>query len=123
MGDSLVGVTHECDYPPETARIAKVTRSNIPSAIPSREIEEAVSSALGATGSLYELDLALLQKLQPDLIITQRLCDVCAVSFDRVQDAVASLPSHPIVINLEPHSLSDILDNIRTVARLLVPDA
>ena len=115
-GDSLVGVTHECDYPPETAQIPKVTRSHIPPGIPSQEIDRAVSSALGASGSLYELDVSLLQELQPDLIITQRLCDVCAVSFDRVQDAVASLPSHPTILNLEPHSLADILDNIRTVA-------
>jgi iron complex transport system substrate-binding protein len=117
MGDCLVGVTHECDYPPETARIPRVTRSNIPPGIPSRQIDAAVSAALGTAGSLYELDLPLLQELQPALILTQRLCDVCAVSFDRVQEAVKDLPSHPTIINLEAHSLSDILTHITLVAR------
>src|SRR5947207_934188 len=84
MGHSLVGVTHECDYPAETAGIPKVTRSLIPPGSSSAEIDAAVSSTLGATGSLYELDLALLERLQPDLILTQRLCDACAVPFARV---------------------------------------
>ena len=117
MGPSLVGVTHECDYPAETAGIPKVTRSHIPPGSSSAEIDAAVSSTLGAEGSLYELDLPLLERLQPDLILTQRLCDVCAVSFDRVQEAVKSLASRPAVMNLEPHSLADILDNIRAVGR------
>lgn len=115
MGESLVAVTHECDYPPQTSRIPQVTRTNIPPGIPSSQIDAAVASTLETTGSLYELDLPLLEKLQPDIILTQRLCDVCAVSFDRVQEAVKKLPSRPTVLNLEPHSLADILDNILTV--------
>jgi iron complex transport system substrate-binding protein len=114
-GDLLVGVSHECDYPAATALIPKVTRSNIPLGLSSEQIDAAVSSNLQAAGSLYELDLPLLEKLQPDLVITQRLCDVCAVSFDRVQEAVAVLKSHPQILNLEPHSLDDILTNIRVV--------
>jgi len=78
-----------------------------------------VSSALNGAGSLYELDFGLLQELQPEVILTQRLCDVCAVSFDRVQEAVAGLPSRPAIINLEPHSLTDILGHIRLIARAL----
>ncbi|MGH9354178.1 MAG: cobalamin-binding protein [Terriglobia bacterium] len=116
LGDSLVGVSHECDYPAEAARLPKVTRSNIPSSLSSREIDSAVSSSLESQGTLYDLDLPLLESLQPDLIITQRLCDVCAVSFDRVQGAVNSLPSKPTVLNLEPSSLEDIFTNIRLVA-------
>src|SRR5215469_14729494 len=116
-GDWLVGVTHECDYPPECARIPRVTRSHIPPGSSSLEIDTAVSSTLDSLGSLYELDLPLLEHLRPDLILTQRLCDVCAVSFGRVQDAMASLSSHPAVLNLEPHSLGEILENIRQVAR------
>jgi iron complex transport system substrate-binding protein len=115
MGESLVAVTHECDYPAQAAGIAQVTRTNIPAGLPSSQIDAAVASTLETTGSLYELDLDLLEKLQPDIILTQRLCDVCAVSFDRVQDAVKELPSRPTVLNLEPHSLADILDNIQTV--------
>ena len=114
-GDLLVGVSHECDYPAATAHIPKVTRSNIPLGLSSDQIDAAVGSNLQAAGSLYELDLPLLEESQPDLVITQRLCDVCAVSFDRVQQVVTVLKSHPQILNLEPHSLEDILTNIRVV--------
>jgi iron complex transport system substrate-binding protein len=117
MGDSLVGVTHECDFPAAASRLPKVTRSHIPPGISSAEIDAAVSSALGTAGTLYELDRARLEELRPDLILTQRLCDVCAVSFDRVEEAVASLPGQPAVMNLEPHGLDDILENIRAIGR------
>lgn len=116
MGDSLVGVTHECDFPSEVRGIPKVTRSHIPAGAASGEIDSLVSSTLATQGSLYELDLPLLESLQPDLILTQRLCDVCAVSYDRVQEAVKNLQSRPQVLNLEPHSLADIFRNIRMVA-------
>lgn len=114
-GSSLVGVTHECDFPPEASLIPQVTRSNIPAGISSLEIDSAVSRALEEEGTLYELNLPLLDELRPDLILTQRLCDVCAVSYDRVQEAAKNLKSRPAVLNLEPHSLADILNNITTV--------
>lgn len=117
--DLLVGVTHECDFPAGVERIRKVTRSRIPLNLSSGEIDAAVRSSLQDDGTLYELDMAALEELQPDLVITQRLCDVCAVAFDRVQDAVRSLKSHPQLINLEPGSVQDILDCIRTVARAM----
>jgi iron complex transport system substrate-binding protein len=116
MGDALAGITHECDFPPETAAIPKITRSHIPAQASSGEIDALVSSTLVSQGSLYELDLPLLEAIKPDLILTQRLCDVCAVSYDRVEDAVKNLPSHPAVLNLEPHSLEDIFRNVATVA-------
>ena len=119
MGPALVGVTHECDYPPQTSQIPRVTRTNIPPGISSQEIDAAVRSTLESTGSLYELNLPLLEKLEPDLILTQRLCDVCAVSFDRVQEAAKGLKSRPRVLNLEPHSLDDIMGNIRAVGRAI----
>lgn len=119
MENSLVGVTHECDYPPQALTIPQVTRTNIPSGLPSREIDAAVRSTLDSIGSLYELDLVTLERLAPDLILTQRLCDVCAISFDRVQEAVQDLKCRPTVINLEPHSLADILETIRTVGRFM----
>jgi iron complex transport system substrate-binding protein len=118
-GNSLVGVTHECDYPRETSRIPKVTRSNIPSGISSLEIDSAVSGALETAGTLYELNMALLEDLHPDLILTQRLCDVCAVSYDRVQETAKNLKSRPVVLNLEPRSLGDILDNILLVGKAI----
>lgn len=119
MGDSLVGITHECDYPPEAAQIPHVTRSNIPEGLSSAEIDSVVSSNLVSQGTLYELNQPLLEELAPDLILTQRLCDVCAVAFDKVQEVAHSLTSHPRVVNLEPHSLEDILENIRTVGTLV----
>ena len=105
MQHLLVGVSHECDFPAQAVQLPRVTRSRIPPGLSSREVDLAVSSTLDQTGSLYELDLDLLEKLQPDLILTQRLCDVCAVSFDLVQEAVKGLKSRPQVLNLEPHSL------------------
>lgn len=119
MGDCLVGITHECDYPPEAARIPHVTRSNIPEGLASDEIDRMVSANLETQGTLYELNQPLLEELAPDLILTQRLCDVCAVDFDRVQEVAHSLSSHPRVVNLEPHHLEDILENIRTVGNLI----
>jgi iron complex transport system substrate-binding protein len=119
QGDSLVGVTHECDYPTAAAQIPKVTRSNIPDGIPSAGIDQAVSKSLVEAGTLYDLDYPLLARLQPDLVLTQRLCDVCAVSYDRVQEAAKSLPSQPQVLKLEPRSLADILNNIITVGEAL----
>jgi iron complex transport system substrate-binding protein len=122
-GASLVGVTHECDYPAETSTLPKVTRSNILNGISSREIDSAVASALEAEGTLYELNLSLLEQLKPDLILTQRLCDVCAVSYDRVQEAAKNLKSHPQVLNLEPRSLDDILDNLLVVGKAIAAEA
>ena len=101
------------------AQIPSLTRSHIPAGIPSAQIDAAVSASLDALGSLYELDLRRLQALKPDLILTQRLCDVCAVSFDRVEDAVSKLPWGPQVLNLEPHSLVDVLGTIHTVGGAL----
>ena len=119
QGASLVGVTHECDYPPEATGLPQVTRTNIPAGLSSGQIDAAVSSTLTTAGSLYELDLPLLDRLRPDLILTQRLCDVCAVSSDRVEQSVESLASRPQVLNLEPHSVEDILTNIRSVAQAI----
>jgi iron complex transport system substrate-binding protein len=114
-GDWLVGITHECDYPPEASGIPRVTASNIPEGLSSEEIDRMVSSNLATQGTLYELNQALLEELAPDVILTQRLCDVCAVAFDKVQEVAKNLPSRPRVVNLEPHCLEDILENIRLV--------
>ena len=118
-GNSLVGVTHECDYPREASQVPKVTRSNIPDGLSSQQIDSAVSHTLEAAGTLYELNLPLLEQLRPDLILTQRLCDVCAVSYDRVQEAAKNLKSNPIVLNLEPHSLDEILETILVVGKAI----
>lgn len=117
--DQLVAVTHECDFPPSVASLPRVTRSHIPAHCTSAEIDAAVRANLGSSGSLYELDLRALEKLQPDLLITQRLCDVCAVAYDQVQEAAAGLSSRPRVLDLEPSSLADILDGIRLVGEAI----
>ncbi len=115
LGPQLVGVSHECDYPPEVLRIPKVTSSVIPKDAPSAEIDQLVRAHLQTNKALYMLDLDLLESLRPDCIVTQALCDVCAVSADDVEAAVCSLPSAPTVINLEPSRLEDVFDTIELV--------
>jgi iron complex transport system substrate-binding protein len=122
--DYLVGVSHECDYPPEVNGNPRVTHCPIHGAgLPSAEIDRWVRETLASTGTLYGLDEPLLRRLQPDMILTQRLCDVWAVDFGSVAAFAATLPGPPQVVNLEPSCLADIFENIRWVARLLgVPE-
>ena len=114
-GDRLVGVSHECDYPPAAIGLPRVTRSRLPAGLPSDEIDALVASSVGAGQSLYEIDTALLESLRPDLIITQLLCDVCAVTTDHVEQALSALPRRPRVLSLGSHSLDDILGDIGRV--------
>lgn len=118
-GDSLVGVTHECDYPPGVERLPRLTASRIDSeGMTSADIDAAVAR-LGSTatdeGSIYELRTELLEELAPDLIITQGLCDVCAVSIDVVGRAAASLDPEPRIISLNPSSISEVLEDTLSV--------
>jgi iron complex transport system substrate-binding protein len=116
LEDRLVGVTHECDYPPSVRRLPKVTRTRIPSDASSGEIDRLVSEQLQTTRSLYLLDVPLLNDLRPDVIVTQSLCEVCAVAQDEVQAALSQLPGRPRLINLEPQSLEGMFDALRHVA-------
>jgi iron complex transport system substrate-binding protein len=116
LGDQLVGVTHECDYPQSVQSLPRVTRTLIPADAASREIDRLVSEQLKTTKALYQLDLPLLKELRPDVIVTQSLCDVCAVSPDEVQAALVQLPGAPRVVNLEPQSLDGLFEAIRQVA-------
>jgi iron complex transport system substrate-binding protein len=111
----LVGVTHECDYPPSVQTLPKVTRTLIPSTASSREIDTLVRERLQTKKALYSLDLPTLAELEPDLIVTQALCDVCAVAEAEVRSAACSLPSKPRVINLEPTCLDDVYECLRMV--------
>lgn len=118
LGDHLVGVTHECDYPPETSRKPKVTRSEANEHLSSSAIDALVRSQLDETGSIYQLDTVILEELQPDVILTQRLCTVCAVSFDYVKEQAKHLSSSPRVINLEPRTLDEVLESIILIGSL-----
>src|SRR2546430_7341272 len=124
MLDHLVGVSHECDYPLEVHAKPRVTHCAIHGgALASEEVDRWVSDALAAAGTLYSMDEALIRRLQPDVIITQRLCDVCAVGYESVTAFAATLPGPPHVINLDPSSVPDVLQDIRTVgAALAVPE-
>ena len=116
LEDQLVGVTHECDFPAFVRGLPKVTNTLIPTDAPSPEIDRLVRQRLETTRALYTLNLPMLEQLRPDLIVTQALCDVCAVAEEEVQAAACSLPGSPRVINLEPQTLSQVFGAIRQVA-------
>jgi iron complex transport system substrate-binding protein len=112
LEDQLVGVTHECDYPASVLRLPKVTRTLIPATATSAEIDALVRERMVGRNALYTLDLPVLRQLRPDLIVTQALCDVCAVAEDEVRDAACALASAPAVLNLEPETLDGVLASI-----------
>jgi len=113
----LVGVSHECDYPPEAATRPAVTRSLLPKGLGQAEVDREVKRLLAEYGTIYELDRELLERLKPDLILTQRLCYVCAVGYEQVCAAVEALGTGANVISLEPEGLDDIFETIFTVGR------
>ena len=115
LADKLVGITHECDYPAEITHLPAVTSSAIGKGLSSREIDNQVRDHLNDNAALYSLNIPLLTSLQPDLIVTQALCDVCAVSMDEVSVACQTLPSRPQLLNLEPMSLGEVFDTIIAV--------
>ena len=113
----VVGVSHECDFPSEANERPRITSCPVHNAgLPSRDVDAWVRKALHEHGSIYTIDEPLLRKLQPDVILTQKLCDVCAVGYETVANLAQTLPGPPRVVNLEPTSLADILDDIRRVA-------
>ena len=116
LRDSLVGVTHECDYPADVVRLPRVTRTLIPHDAASREIDALVRDRLQTERALYTLDMPTLEMLAPDLIVTQALCDVCAVAETEVTAAACALRGQPSVVNLEPSTLEDVFACINVVA-------
>ena len=115
LGDQLVGVTHECDYPPFVQTLPKVTRTIIPKDATSHEIDAVVRERLKTQRALYALDMPTLERLRPELIVTQALCDVCAVAEAEVKAAACNLPDNPAVVNLEPMRLTDVFECLRLV--------
>ena len=116
LGDEVAAVTHECDHPPEARERPSVTRDVIGPGLPPAEIDRAVRALTEEGRAIYELDEAGLQRLQPDLIVTQALCDVCAVSYDDVMTVAERLDSQPRVISLDPHTIGEMLGDVRTLA-------
>ena len=115
----LVGITHECDYPPSVVGKSILTASRISHEhMSSAEIDHAVRSQLDGHGSIYDLYEDEMRALKPDLILTQELCDVCAVSYKTVDHAVRMFETDTRVVSLEPNTIADIFDNIRFVAAL-----
>ena len=112
---NLVGVTHECDYPPFVKALPKVTHTVIPHDAPSSEIDRLVREQLKSQRALYTLIMPTLEALEPDLLVTQSLCDVCAVAETEVTAAARSLPGRPRVLNLEPMSLEEVLTTLLLV--------
>lgn len=117
LGSDVIAVTHECDYPPPARELPRVTRDVLPSGLSSAQIDAAVKERTVAGESIYELDVDLLRDLRPELIVTQALCTVCAVSYDDVRAIAQEIEPEPQVISLDPHTLGEVLGDARTLAR------
>jgi iron complex transport system substrate-binding protein len=117
LGADLIAVTHECDYPEAARELPRVTRDVLPAGLSSAQIDAAVKERTLAGQSIYELDADMLHDLRPDLIVTQALCSVCAVSYDDVRAIAEELESHPRVISLDPHTVGEVLGDARTLAQ------
>jgi iron complex transport system substrate-binding protein len=114
LSESLLGITHECDYPPEVRSKPVVVRNVLPiEQMSQSEIDRAVAERMHAGLSLYQIDEPLLRELAPDLILTQDLCQVCAPSGNEVSQVLKSLPKTPQILWMTPRSLSEIFDNVR----------
>ena len=117
LGPDVIAVTHECDYPPPVRELPKITRDVLPAGLTAGQIDAAVKERTLAGQSIYELDADLLHDLRPDLIVTQELCSVCAVSYDDVRAVAEEIDTHPRVISLDPHTVGEVLGDVRTLAQ------
>lgn len=117
LQEQLVGISHECDFPPASQHLPRVSRSRFdPAGMTSGEVDAAVRRCMAEHGSVYQVDADALRALRPDLLLTQAVCEVCAVPTGSVEEAVAALPGAPRVLSLDAHTLEGILDTIRQVA-------
>lgn len=117
--DRLAGVSHECDYPPEALHLPSVTRSPIDASASAGEVDRAVREAVASGTPVFALDEARIRELQPSVILTQGLCEVCAISEGDVHRLAASLPTPATVVSLGARTLDDVLASITTVAQAL----
>lgn len=112
LGGDVVGVTHECDFPPAAVALPHLTRTVLPPGLSAGEIDTAVKQVVGEGRALYSLDEERLTELQPDLIVTQAVCEVCAVSYEDVVAVAARLPGDPRVLQQDPSSLAEVLEDV-----------
>jgi iron complex transport system substrate-binding protein len=117
LGDDVVAVTHECDFPAAARDLPHVTKDKLPAGLSSGAIDAAVRASTQDGGSIYELDETLLRALEPDLIVTQALCPVCAVSVEEVEAVAKTITSCPKVVTLDPKTLGETMGDIRTLAQ------
>ena len=117
LADEVIAVTHECDYPPEAAELPHITYSVIPEGLPSPEIDARVRELTEGDEPIYGLDEELLVELEPDLIVTQALCAVCAVSYDDVRAVATRIATKPRVVSLDPMTLGEVMGDVRTLAQ------
>ena len=117
LGDDLIAVTHECDYPPAALDLPRITRGTLPAGLTAAEIDATVKQRSLDGEPLYELDTELLHELAPELIVTQALCKVCAVSDEDVRAIAEEIESQPIVISLDPRTVGEVLGDARTLAQ------
>lgn len=118
LEENLVAVSHECDYPPSAAAKPQVTSSALAPGLSAGEIDAEVRKQLNETGTLYSLNTQLLKSLRPDLVLTQELCTVCAVSYETVRRTVAGFQPFPQVLNLEPTTLAGVYQSILDVGSI-----
>src|SRR4030095_9335614 len=119
LKESLVAVTHECDFPVSISHLPAITASRIShDTMTSKEVDHAVRSQLDGHGSIYDLDTKLLEELKPDLVLTQELCDVCAVSYKQVESAAKMYVADATVVSLETNTINDIFGSMLVVERL-----
>ena len=117
LGDDVVAVTHECDFPLEVLELPRVTRDVLPAGLGAAEIDAAVRERTQQGKAIYELDEDRLEELEPDLIVTQEQCAVCAVSYDDVVEVAGRLATAPRVVSLDPKTLGEAMGDIRTIAQ------
>ena len=118
LGDDLVGVSHECDFPPEAKTKPVISTSDLSTKLRSAEIHGAVNAHRHGAHSLYRIDEQLLRQIDPEVILTQELCTVCAIPVEQVRQSARILAGPCRIVSLEPNNLGQILDNILTVGEV-----
>jgi iron complex transport system substrate-binding protein len=118
LGGDIVGVTHDCDYPPEALKLPRVTRELLPGGLSAAEVDAAVRERTLKGESIYELDTDLMHALQPELIVTQALSQISGASYEDVRELGEEIESLPIVLALDPHTVGEVLGDARTIAQV-----